>query len=74
MCVTCLENNQHTHNNHTCSLAPLHNLNKKYCTQINTKFQYGNHRHVCMHATYVLISYNLCCVKILEFEFSNDRF
>jgi hypothetical protein len=43
MCVTCLGNNQHTHSNHTCSSALLHNLNKKYYTHINTPFQYGNH-------------------------------
>jgi hypothetical protein len=38
LCITCLGNNQHTHSNHTCSLAPLYNLNKKYCTQINTPY------------------------------------
>jgi hypothetical protein len=38
MCVTCLGNNQHTHINHTCSSAPLHNLNKKYYTHINRPY------------------------------------
>jgi hypothetical protein len=74
MCVTCLVNNQHTHNNHNYSSAPLHNLNKKIHTDINTQFQYGNHRHVCMHATDILISHNLCCIKILQLRFSDDRF
>jgi hypothetical protein len=59
MCVTCLENNQHTNSNHNCSSAPLHNLNKKIYTDINTQFQYGKHRHVCMHAKDILISHIL---------------
>jgi hypothetical protein len=46
MCVTCLGNNQHTHNNHNCSSALLHNLNKKIYIDINTQILNGNHRHV----------------------------
>jgi hypothetical protein len=74
MCVTCLGNNQYTHSNHTCSLAPLHNLNKIMHIDIKTQFQYGIHRHVCMHATDILISHNLCFVKIFQLRFSDDKF
>jgi hypothetical protein len=64
MCVTCLGNNQHTHNNHNNSSAPLHNLNKKIHKNINTQILNGKHRHVCMHARHFNFTHLMMCENV----------
>jgi hypothetical protein len=69
MCVTCLGNNQHTHNSHNSCSAPLHNLNKHRYTSINTLILNGNHRYVCIYANVNLISHTkLVCENVVFSE------
>jgi hypothetical protein len=63
MCVTCLGNNQHTHNNHTCSLAPLHNLSKKYCTHINIPYKHNPTRQTIKKGLFNNLGHSRYCDK-----------